>query len=222
MTNNAFNLAFETTETQGALRLMRPPQSARTDAIEEAIKLLLEASGADLADPHLSETPRRAAEAYRHELLRGYGVNVPDLLKTFEESSDEPVLVRRIPFHSLCAHHILPFFGTASVVYKPNGKVLGLSKIGRLVDCYARRLQIQERLTRQVADDIDTYLAPKAIVVVIRAEHMCMSMRGIRHFGSETVTCAVRGASESDISECRSLMTMILNEPVQSTERTTL
>ena len=213
MSNNANGVALEI-----PIPCNRPVHAAHRQrgrqhsAIEDAIRQLLAASGADLADPHLSETPRRTATAYADELLAGYRVNPLDILKTFEEGSKEPVLVRRIPFHSLCAHHILPFFGSASVVYKPNGKVLGLSKVGRLVDCFARRLQIQERLTREVADAIQTHLAPKATVVVMRAEHMCMSMRGIRHFGSETVTCAVRGESSVDIAECRSLMEMILGE----------
>ena len=196
-----------------------PRHAHQASTIEGAIRLLLEASGADLEDPHLAETPRRAAEAYWSELLKGYRIDVSDVLKTFEEAGDEPVLIRRIPFHSLCAHHILPFFGSASVVYKPDGRVLGLSKIGRLLDCYARRLQVQERLTQQVADALQTYLAPKACVVVLRAEHMCMSMRGIRHFGSETVTCSVRGASQADVDECRSLMEMICGEQPENGER---
>jgi GTP cyclohydrolase I len=185
-------------------------------AIEDAIQRLLAASGADLADPHLRDTPRRVAEAYTFELLSGYGRKISDVFKTFDEASDELVLVREIPFYSLCAHHILPFYGTASVVYKPNGKVLGLSKIGRLVDCYARRLQIQERLTRQVVDALQLYLAPKAAVVVMRAEHMCMSMRGVRHVGSETVTHAVRGDSQRDILECQHMMDMILAKSFRS------
>jgi GTP cyclohydrolase IA len=188
------------------------PHRQQHCAIEDAIRQLLAASGADLEDPHLDGTPHRAATVYINELLNGYRLNPFDILKTFEEGSEEPVLVRRIPFHSLCAHHILPFFGHASVVYKPNGKVLGLSKIGRLVDCFARRLQIQERLTREIADALQTHLAPKASVVVMRAEHMCMSMRGIRHIGSETVTCAIRGESPADIAECRSLIEMVLGE----------
>jgi GTP cyclohydrolase IA len=192
------------------IRVGAPGRQAR--AIEGAIRRLLAASGADLNDPNLAETPRRAAEAYAYELLCGYRTNISEVFKTFEEPSDEAVLVRQIPFYSLCAHHVLPFFGTASVVYKPSGKVVGLSKIGRLVDCYARRLQIQERLTRQVADAIQVHLGPSATIVVMRAEHMCMSMRGIKHSGSETVTCAVRGASQSAILECRRLMEMVLGE----------
>jgi GTP cyclohydrolase I len=218
MLNNAFDWAFNATGGNEALHTAQSLRSTQAGAIEDAIRQLLRWSGADLNDPHLAETPQRAAHAYTNELLKGYRMNVQDILKTFDEASDEPVLVRRIPFHSLCAHHILPFFGTASVVYKPDRRVLGLSKIGRLVDCLARRLQIQERLTSQIADALHTHLAPKAAVVLVRAEHMCMSMRGIRHFGSETVTCAVRGNSETDITECRSLMEMICGEPVQSTE----
>jgi len=185
----------------------------RALAIEDAIKRLLAASGADLSDPHLVDTPKRAAEAYAHELLSGYRKNISDVFRTFAEPGEEIVVVRQIPFYSLCAHHILPFFGSATVVYKPDGRVLGLSKIGRLVDCYARRLQIQERLTRQVADAIQTYLAPKAVIVVMRAEHMCMTMRGVRHGGSETITSAVRGASQIDILECQRMMELAIEKP---------
>jgi len=216
--HNVTNLALKTLHPELRPIPTNAVRAGQADTIEQAIRLLLTASGADLNDPHLAETPRRAAEAYSGELLSGYRIDASDVLKTFEEPSDEPVLVRRIPFYSLCAHHVLPFFGTASVVYKPDGKVLGLSKIGRLIDCFARRLQVQERLTREIADALQGHLKPKATVVVMRAEHMCMSMRGIRHVGAETVTCAVRGTSEADIEECRNLMQMILGRPVGTAE----
>ncbi|HJT66892.1 MAG TPA: GTP cyclohydrolase I [Pyrinomonadaceae bacterium] len=180
--------------------------------MERSIHHFLLASGVNLEDPHLLETPRRVATAYHEELLSGYRMVPEDLFKAFrEEVSEQTVMLRDIPFYSLCAHHLLPFFGTASIAYRPNGRVLGLSKMGRLVDCFARRLQIQERMTCQIADSINANLKPKGLVVLLQAEHMCMSMRGIRHLTTKTVSYVARGELESDRDACDRIIKQMLN-----------
>lgn len=142
----------------------------------------------------LEETPRRAARGFL-ELTSGYDVDVPALFKTFDANGyDEMVVVRDIPFSSLCEHHLLPFYGKAAVAYIPNGRIVGLSKLARLVDAFARRLQVQERLTEQVADAMVEHLNPAGVAVVMSAEHLCMSIRGARTPGAMTVTSSLRGA----------------------------
>jgi GTP cyclohydrolase I len=162
---------------------------------EAAIRELLLACGEDPERDGLRDTPARVARAYR-ELFAGLFTD-PDsvLAKTFDESHEELVLVTDIPMFSQCEHHLLPFHGVAHVGYIPNamGRVTGLSKLARLVDLYARRPQVQERLTSQVADALVRRLEPRGVIVVIEAEHLCMSMRGIRKPGSRTTTSAVRG-----------------------------
>lgn len=140
----------------------------------------------------LAETPLRAAKAFL-EMTSGYEVNVPELFTTFEEQYDEIVVVKDIEFHSMCEHHLLPFHGTASVGYIPNGRVVGLSKLARVVDAYARRLQLQERMSREIADALETHLRPRGVSVVIEASHMCMCARGVRKPGAVTVTSTMRG-----------------------------
>jgi GTP cyclohydrolase IA len=160
---------------------------------EAAYAELLMVSGAVLTD-ELLETPGRAAKAWG-ELTSGYAVDVPGLFKTFDASGyDEMVVVRDIPFASLCEHHLLPFYGRAAVAYIPDGRIVGLSKLARLVDAYARRLQVQERLTNQVADALMEHLTPVGAAVIMEAEHLCMSLRGARTPGAITVTSALRGA----------------------------
>lgn len=159
---------------------------------------LLLACGEDPDRDGLSETPARVARAYR-EMFGGL-YNDPDhvLDRTFDESHEELVLVTDIPLYSQCEHHLVPFHGVAHVGYIPNaqGKVTGLSKLARLVDLYAKRPQVQERLTTQVADALDRKLNPRGVIVVLEAEHLCMAMRGIRKPGARTTTSAVRGIME--------------------------
>jgi len=153
-------------------------------------------------DPHregLARTPGRVAHALR-SLTCGYGVSVQDVVgeAVFEEAHDSMVLVRDIEVYSLCEHHMLPFFGRAHVAYYPDGRILGLSKIPRVVDVFARRLQLQERLTDQIADALMDVLEPEGVGVVIEARHLCMMMRGVEKQNSQTVTCALRGMFRDD------------------------
>lgn len=160
---------------------------------EAAYSELLQLSGAVITD-ELLETPGRAAKAWR-ELTSGYHADVPALFKTFDANGyDEMVVVRDIPFSSLCEHHLLPFYGRAAIAYIPDGRIVGLSKLARLVDAYARRLQVQERLANEVVDAIMEHLDPTGAAVVMEAEHMCMSLRGAKVPGAITVTSALRGA----------------------------
>jgi len=164
-------------------------------AAERAVRDLLVALGQDTGSEHLSDTPRRVALAYA-ELL----TPEPFDLTTFpnDEGYDELVLTRSIPFQSLCEHHLLPFHGVAHVGYLPGERVLGLSKLARVVDLFSRNLQVQERLTKQVADWLDEHLAPKGVGVVMEAEHLCMSLRGVRAHGSRTVTSTLHGLIRDD------------------------
>ncbi|MGV1047164.1 MAG: GTP cyclohydrolase I FolE [Solirubrobacterales bacterium] len=166
-------------------------------AAERAAAELLRALGADLAREGLGETPRRMVEAYV-ELLTPQ----PFRPTTFanEDGYDELVLVRSIPFHSLCMHHVLPFHGVAHVGYLPDKRIVGLSKLARVVELFARDLQVQERLTTQIAGWIEEALAPKGVGVVLEAEHLCMSLRGVQKFGATTVTSALIGQLRDDPS----------------------
>ncbi|MGN6587970.1 MAG: GTP cyclohydrolase I FolE [Solirubrobacterales bacterium] len=164
-------------------------------AAQRAAADLLTALGADLESDGLRETPRRMVDAYA-ELLTPQ----PFRATTFanDEGYDELVLVRAIPFHSLCMHHMLPFHGVAHIGYLPDERIVGLSKLGRVVELFARDLQVQERLTTQVADWIQERLAPKGVGVVLEAEHLCMSLRGVQKFGATTVTSALLGQVRDD------------------------
>ncbi|MBP2321350.1 GTP cyclohydrolase I [Kibdelosporangium banguiense] len=169
---------------------------------EAAVRELLLACGEDPDRDGLADTPARVARAYR-EMFAGLYMDPHSVLaKTFDESHEELVLVTDIPMYSVCEHHILPFHGVAHVGYIPNehGKVTGLSKLARLVDAYAKRPQVQERLTSQVADALMQTLEPRGVIVVIEAEHLCMSMRGIRKAGASTTTSAVRGQFKTSAS----------------------
>jgi GTP cyclohydrolase I len=156
---------------------------------------LLEALGCDLADESVRETPRRMAETYA-ELLTPRPFN-PTTFPN-DEGYDELVVARDIPFHSLCEHHLLPFHGVAHVGYLPGERIVGLSKLGRVVDFYARRLQVQERLTTQVARWLCDTLEPRGVGVVIEAEHLCMSLRGVQKPGARTITSALHGVVRDD------------------------
>jgi GTP cyclohydrolase IA len=177
------------------LRVARGDAVIDLDAAAGAVADLLVALGHDPATEHLVDTPRRVALAYA-ELLTPRSFD----LTTFpnEEGYDELVLARDIPFQSLCQHHLLPFHGVAHVGYVPGERILGLSKLARVVELFARGLQVQERLTQQVADWLDEQLDPKGVGVVLEAEHLCMSLRGVRAQGSHTVTSAVHGLLRDD------------------------
>ncbi|MDQ3756296.1 MAG: GTP cyclohydrolase I FolE [Actinomycetota bacterium] len=176
------------------LHLIRGGAAVDLARAERAVEELLAALGQDADDEHTRDTPRRVAAAYA-EMLTPRSFN----LTTFpnDEGYDELVLARDIPFHSLCRHHLLPFKGIAHVGYLPGERILGLSKLARVVELFARGLQVQEGLTKQVADWLQHHLAPKGVGVVMEAEHLCMSLRGVQATGSRTVTSALHGLLRS-------------------------
>jgi GTP cyclohydrolase IA len=170
-----------------------------TGRIEKAVREIIEALGEDPLREGLADTPERVARFYE-EVFAGIHDDPGDVIDAFfgEEHYQEIVMVREIPFYSMCEHHFVPFHGQAHVAYMPQGRVTGLSKLARLVDGFARRPQMQERLTAQVADCLDARLEPLGVLVVIEAEHLCMSMRGVKKPGARTVTSAVRGVMETN------------------------
>ncbi|MBO0663402.1 GTP cyclohydrolase I FolE [Jiella sp. MQZ9-1] len=178
---------------------VRPERPSREEA-EQAVETLLRWVGEDLSREGLKETPKRVVKAYE-ELFSGYHLDPNDVLgRVFEEVAgyDDVVLVKDIKFYSHCEHHMVPVIGRAHVAYLPDGKVLGLSKIARLVDMFGRRLQTQEAMTAQIADALDQALKPRGVAVILDAEHLCMSMRGIRSHGSSTMTTTYRGVFADD------------------------
>jgi GTP cyclohydrolase I len=189
-----------------ALQIVERDGGMDLGAAEDAARDLLVALGADLESDHLRETPRRVAKAYS-ELLTPR----PFDATTFpnDEGYDELVIVGEIPFQSLCAHHLLPFQGKAHVTYLPGERLVGLSKLARVVELYSRRLQLQERLTTQVADWLEEHLQPRGVGVVLEAEHLCMSLRGVQTSGSNTVTSALRGAVKDDARTRQEFLSLI-------------
>lgn len=178
-------------------------------AIQRAIRQLLQAVGEDPDREGLVETPARVARMYA-ELFAGLRTDPADHLKrVFHEDYDEVVLLREISFHSLCEHHLLPFHGVAHVAYLPDGKVVGLSKLARTVDAFARRPQVQERLTAQIADALMEHLQPRGAAVIIEAEHLCMKMRGVQKPSGVMVTSAVRGVFRDDAAARAEVMALI-------------
>ena len=168
--------------------------------IAEGVRLILQGVGEDLSRPGLERTPERVAEMYE-EVLAGIGADALEVLQVLPgPGHDEIIMVRDIPVQSLCEHHMLPFSGRAHVAYVPNrdGRITGLSKIARLVDTLSKRLQVQEHLTTQIADALEKALEPRGVFAMIEAEHLCMTMRGIKKPGSVTVTSAVRGVFRTD------------------------
>ena len=163
--------------------------------MEDAIRKILEFIGEDPAREGLKRTPERVKEAYEF-LTEGYRKDPRALIENsvYSERHEEMILVRDIPIYSLCEHHLLPFYGTAHVGYIPNEKIVGISKIARMVDLFARRLQVQERLTNQVAETLMSVLKPRGVAVVIAAEHLCMQMRGVQKRGTSIVTSSMLGA----------------------------
>jgi GTP cyclohydrolase I len=194
------------------VRDLHAPRPVDGDAIEAAVRSLLEAIGEDPDRQALEGTPRRVAEMYA-EIFSGIGEDPSEELDVvFDEEHDEMIMVRDIPLFSICEHHIIPFMGKAHVAYIPNesGQITGLSKLVRVVDTLAKRLQVQERLTSQIADTLEKALEPRGVLVVIEAEHLCMTMRGVRKPGSQTVTSAVRGIfrrNEATRAEAMGLIT---------------
>jgi GTP cyclohydrolase IA len=195
-----------TNGTAAALHAVDGHNVVDLEAAERAAHDLLVALGADLESDHLRETPRRVAKAYA-ELLTPQPFNAT----TFPNDGDydERVVVRDIPFQSLCMHHMLPFQGSAHVAYLPGDRIVGLSKLGRVVDMFARDLQVQERLTTQVADWLEQALAPRGVGVVLEAEHLCMSLRGVQKPGSRTVTSALRGLVKDDSRTRQEFLSLI-------------
>jgi len=177
----------------------------------DLVRRLLALVGEDPDREGLQETPLRFLKALG-EYTRGYQENPEDVLKVFEDgaqSVDEMVIVRDIPVYSLCEHHLAPFFGKAHIGYVPDKRILGLSKLSRLVEVYARRLQVQERLTNQIADALDTHLQPLGVAVVIECRHMCMESRGVRHTGTSTVTSALRGSVKNNPDTRKEFLSLI-------------
>jgi GTP cyclohydrolase I len=193
------------------VRQIRAAETIDRDRIAAAVTEILEAIGEDPQRDGLKETPRRLANMYA-ELFEGLYLDPADEIDVvFDVGHDEMIMLRDIPLFSLCEHHLIPFIGKAHVAYIPNeqGQITGLSKLARVVDTLARRPQVQERLTTQIADAIGDALDPRGVLVVIEAEHLCMSMRGVRKPGSQTVTSAVRGqfrSSEATRAEAMGLI----------------
>lgn len=183
--------------------------------IEAAVTMLLEAVGENPQREGLKETPRRVAAMYE-EIFSGLGRDPSQCINVFFEAhSDDPVAVCDIPFYSLCEHHLLPFFGTASILYLPkNRKITGLSKLARLVDSLARQPQVQENLTSQIADTLMKTLEPQGVLVLVKGEHLCLSMRGIKKPGTQTLSVAARGIYAED----RGLKAEALNLLSQTTK----
>ena len=180
-----------------------------SEKIRRGVRLVLEGIGEDPDREGLIETPDRIARMYG-ELAAGYAEDAKEHLSVrFKVENEGIVLEKDIWFYSMCEHHMLPFYGKAAVAYIPNGEVVGLSKIARTVEVYARRLQLQERMTEQIAGAFMDGLAPKGVMVCIEAEHMCMTMRGIKKPGSKTVTTAVKGVFEKDIELQNSFWRML-------------
>ena len=177
--------------------------------IEQAVRLLLEGIGEDITREGLIDTPDRIARMCE-EIYGGLGHEADQhLLKQFPVENNEIVLEKDITFYSMCEHHLMPFYGKAHLAYIPNGKVTGLSKLARTVEVYARRPQIQERLTVQIADALERALNPKGIMVMLEAEHTCMTMRGIKKPGSKTITTVTRGAFKEDKELQKMFLSMV-------------
>jgi len=179
----------------------QPHAADVSDELEALVRRMLELLGEDPERAGLLNTPRRVAQSLRW-LTRGYRLEPQTVIGAgvFDETHESMVLVKDIEVYSLCEHHMLPFYGRAHVAYIPNGRILGLSKVARIVDVYARRLQVQERLTDQIADAMEEALRPRGVAVVIEAHHLCMMMRGVEKQNSKTITSAMRGAFAESVA----------------------
>ena len=179
------------------------------EKIETAVRMLLEGMGENPDREGLRETPKRVARMYE-EIYGGMTEEARShLSRTFSVEHNEMVVEKDIVFYSTCEHHLMPFYGKAHVAYIPDGKVVGLSKLARTVEVYARRLQIQEQMTGQIADAVMEYLKPQGVMVLVEAEHMCMTMRGIQKPGTKTITIAVRGVFDEDYSLQQTFLQMV-------------
>ncbi len=184
-------------------------KSIDLERIEKAVVEILSAVGEDIEREGLKGTPKRVARMYA-ELLGGMKRDPKENLKSvFTENYDEIVLLRDVPFYSICEHHLMPFIGTANIAYLPSGKLLGVSKLARIVDCFAHQMQLQERLTSQIANFIMDNLRPKGVAVVLEAAHSCMTIRGIKKPGSTMVTSALRGIFKKDSRTRSEVMSLI-------------
>ena len=193
-------------------KIQEPQHTVDIESIKQAVRKILVAVGEDPDRPGLQDTPRRVANMYE-EMFSGLHAKPERHLKVvFPESYDEMVLIRDIPFTSMCEHHLLPFNGVAHVAYIANGNVIGLSKLARVVEEIARRPQVQERMTQAIADMVNQHLNTAGVAVVVSAEHSCMSIRGIRKPGSTTVTSALRGIFKSDQSTRAEFMSLIKDQ----------
>ena len=190
----------------------RDEQGGGRDALEALIREELRELGEDPDRSGLAKTPERVASSMRW-LTRGYEMSVADAVNgaVFEDEHDSMVLVKDIELYSLCEHHMLPFFGKAHVAYIPDGRIVGLSKIPRLVEVFARRLQVQERLTEQIAGAVQEALAPRGVGVIVEAYHLCMMMRGVEKQNSKTITSAVRGNFRSDPRTREEFLRLVLS-----------
>lgn len=185
----------------------------KDEGITDNVRRILQYVGEDPLREGVLETPARVQKAWQH-WTSGYDIDIAKLLKVFEdggENYDEMVMVKNIPIYSKCEHHLADIFGTATIAYIPNGRIVGLSKLSRVADAFSRRLQVQERLTTQIADALEQHLKPKAVGVIIRARHMCMESRGICQQGHHTITSALRGVFKTD-SSARAEFMMLAKE----------
>ena len=196
-------------DRKGTEREMAPPTGVDLETIQQAVRTILRAVGEDPDRDGLLETPRRVAKMYA-EMFSGLQLDPGKHLEvTFPEDYDELVLVRDIPFTSMCEHHLLPFTGVAHVGYLPQGRVTGLSKLARVVEEVARRPQVQERMTQTIAELVETRLGSSGVAVVIQAEHSCMSIRGVKKHGSSTITSALRGVLKTNQASRAEVMSLI-------------